>query len=59
MFLGRGGPERCQPHSRGYHASGYERAQENTLDNGKIFAAIDEQIERLQEAKRLLAGCAR
>lgn len=26
------------------------------MDNGKIFAAIDEQIERLQEAKRLLGG---
>jgi len=27
-----------------------------TLDNSKIFAAIDEQINNLQEAKRLLGG---
>lgn len=26
------------------------------MDNSKILAAIDEQIERLQEAKRLLGG---
>jgi hypothetical protein len=43
-----------------YHPSGHEpkrtKGGELLMDNGKIIAAIDEQIGRLQQARQLLGG---